>query len=187
MPLYILSGAPGAGKTTIGDGLRVLGYPVVREGFMDLYHELLDAGMEKPLEEPQFIDKLAALQLDRMRLQQAAAKEDETAVYDRTPICTLALCKFMGRAPSAALLEAVEETMRGRFEKTVLFVVSLGYIETTDIRTLNHEQQLAFEELHRKLYVEHGFECIDIPPLPVKERVAFVADLVKRLEASTRG
>ena len=74
MPAYILTGAPGSGKTAILRMLETLGYLVVEEAATDVI-ALEDAlGRDEPWAEPGFIDKIVALQ--RQRRERALARPD---------------------------------------------------------------------------------------------------------------
>ena len=175
MQRFILTGAPGAGKTTLVERLEELGYEVVREGFMDLYHRQRETGWADPFADPDFIDKLVALQAER--LEAAGAPGERPRFFDRSPLCTLALNELMGKPPTERLRGEIDRMLRDEiYDRRVLFVQNLGWVETTEIRTLDYEQTLAFEDLHRKVYVAHGFECVDVPAAEVDERVRRILD-----------
>jgi predicted ATPase len=56
MRRYIITGAPGAGKTTILTGLRDRGYAVVDEAATDVNVRLQALGRHEPWRDPGFID-----------------------------------------------------------------------------------------------------------------------------------
>lgn len=61
MPNYVLTGAPGAGKTAIVRQLEVDGYPVVAEAATDV----IALGQPEPWTRHGFIDKIVELQRRR--------------------------------------------------------------------------------------------------------------------------
>ena len=71
MPAYILTGAPGSGKTAILRMLETLGYLVVEEAATDVIALENALGRDEPWAEPGFIDKIVALQ--RQRRERALA------------------------------------------------------------------------------------------------------------------
>jgi predicted ATPase len=89
MKRYILTGTPGAGKTTILHYLEHEGYAVVPEAATDVsaLHQAL--GDHEPWTKPSFIAAIAELQ--RKRQQQSSALPGGVQIYDRSPVCTYAL------------------------------------------------------------------------------------------------
>lgn len=65
MPAYILTGAPGAGKTAVLRLLETLGYAVVEEAALDGIALSGALGCLEPWQEPSFIDKIVTLQRRR--------------------------------------------------------------------------------------------------------------------------
>ena len=132
MPAYILTGAPGSGKTAIVRMLETLGYPVVDEAATDVIALENALGRNEPWREPGFIDKIIALQ--RQRRERALANRDgdrdrETVFFDRSPVCTLALSLYLGFPPSHFLAREVERVMSdGSYEKTVFFIRNQGLV-----------------------------------------------------------
>jgi hypothetical protein len=61
MPAYILTGAPGSGKTAILRMLEDVGYPVVEEAATDVIALGNATSCDTPWEEPGFIDKVVAV------------------------------------------------------------------------------------------------------------------------------
>ena len=100
MPAYILSGAPGSGKTAILRMLETLGYLVVEEAATDVIALENALGRDEPWKEPGFIDKIVALQ--RQRRERALADRDGgTVFFDRSPVCTAGAEPLPGLRPVA--------------------------------------------------------------------------------------
>jgi len=175
MPNYVLTGAPGAGKTAIVRQLEVDGYRVVAEAATDVIALEQALGRPEPHAHPGFIDKIVELQ----RLRQAAADspDGDVVFFDRSPVCTLALSRYLGCAESAQLAKEVDRVLRaGVYARTVFFVESLGFVTPTDARRISLADSLLFADVHRRTYTELGFELVDVPPGPLDVRV----DLVRR-------
>ncbi len=180
MPGYILTGAPGSGKTAILRHLEIDGYPVVEEAATDVIalHQAL--GRPEPWREPGFADRVLDLQRERHR--RAAANAGEVVFHDRSPICTLALCRYLGRAaPSALLAEIKDMTANRHYEQTVFFVRHQGFVEATAARRITFEESLVFERIHELTYREAGFDLADVPAGPLASRVAAIREAVDRL------
>jgi len=169
MQRFILTGAPGAGKTILLRRLELAGYPVVEEAATDLIALAGARGVEKHWEEPGFIDDIVALQ--RQRQLRAEAWPDEVAFFDRSPICTWALSEFLGRAPSDALRAEVERIERECiYERRVFFVELFGRIVPTEARRITLEESTRFAAVHADVYRRFGYECVSVAPGDVETR-----------------
>jgi predicted ATPase len=169
MQRYILTGAPGAGKTVLLRRLELAGYGVVEEAATDLIALVTAQGIERHWEAPNFIDGIVALQ--RARQLRADAWADEAVFFDRSPICTWALCEFLGRALPPALVAEVERVEReGTYERRVFFCDLLGFITPTEARRITLEESRRFEAVHAAVYARHGYELIRLPPADVEAR-----------------
>ncbi|RYF90411.1 MAG: ATPase [Caulobacteraceae bacterium] len=160
MSRHILTGAPGAGKTIILRGLERAGLAVVEEAATDVIAWAQATGDEAPWEAPGFCDAILALQQQR-----EAGAPPGPVVFDRSPVCTLALSRFLGRQPSAALQQAAADC-RARYAGAVFFVESLATLVNTAARRITLEEALRFGALHRQVYTDLGFQLIDVPAGP---------------------
>jgi predicted ATPase len=176
VPTYVLTGAPGAGKTAILRLLERAGYEVVEEAVTDVIALEHAIGQPEPWTSPGFADAIVTLQ--RRREERAAAAGDGAArneiFVDRSPVCTLALTKHLGSPVSALLAAEVNRVVAERAYAAVFFVRNLGYVEPTAARRISFEESLAFEDVHERTYRELGFEPIDVPAGPLPWRAALV-------------
>jgi predicted ATPase len=173
MPNYVLTGAPGAGKTAIARQLEVDGYPVVAEAATDVIALEQALGQPEPWTRPDFIDKIVDLQ--RRRQAAAASPDGDVVFFDRSPVCTLALSRWLGCAQSAQLAAEVDRVLQaGVYARSVFFVQSLGFVTSTAARRISLADSLAFEDVHRRTYGELGFRLVDVPPGPLSARAGLV-------------
>ena len=174
MQRYILTGAPGAGKTVLLRRLELAGYGVVEEAATDLIALVTAKGVERHWEAPSFIDDIVALQ--RRRQLRADAWPDEVVFFDRSPICTWALAEFLGREPTPALIDEVARIEReGVYERRVFFLENLGFVTPTEARRITYEDTLKFEAVHRNVYRRFGYELVLTPAADVEARFGVVA------------
>lgn len=170
MPRYVLTGAPGSGKTAILRQLEIEGHAVVEEAATDVIALAQARGVERPWEEAGFIDEVISLQQRR----QGAVRE-ATAFFDRSPVCTLALSRYLGLSPTPLLTDEVERVVAANtYASTVFFVRNQGFVEPTAARQISHEDSLVFEQLHEKTYRELGFRLVEVPAARLDERVDLV-------------
>ena len=173
MPAYVLTGAPGAGKTAVLRLLETSGYAVVEEAATDVIALGNALGREEPWQDHDFIDKVISLQ--RQRRHSARAAASATVFFDRSPVCTLALSRYLG-APSSHLLtcEVDRVIAESIYEPTVFFIRNLGFVRATAARRITFEQSLVFEQLHEQAYRDLGFQLVDVPAGPLADRVALI-------------
>jgi predicted ATPase len=158
--------------------LRLLesrGHLVVEEAATDVIALEHALGHDEPWAVPEFIDAIVALQ--RQRQTRLAARATATVFFDRSPVCTLALSRFLGFAPSPLLAAELARIAAARiYHPAVFFVRNLGTIEPTAARRISYQDSLAFEQVHEDTYRELGFQLIDVPPVSLSAR----ADLIER-------
>lgn len=167
MTHHILTGAPGAGKTVILRGLEQAGVAVVEEAATDVIAWEQARGCDEPWSQPGFID--AILQLQQFRERRAGAG---LTVFDRSPVCTLALSRFQERPDSPALTRTIGRLVdEGRYHREVFFVEGLGFITPTAARRIDLDGARRFAEEHRRCYEALGFALIEIAPATPESRV----------------
>lgn len=168
---YVLTGAPGSGKTTLLQALSARGWSVVPEAATDVIHHQQLRGCAQPWLSDDFVSNVLAVQ----RWRQQAAGAATVQVYDRSPVCTLALARFLRRPVPSALAREVERVVRdGVYDGGVFLVRPLGFIERTAARQIDYPAALEFEAVHVATYLERGFTLVDVPPASVADRLAVV-------------
>ncbi|XVU30041.1 AAA family ATPase [Actinoplanes sp. CA-054009] len=170
---YILTGTPGSGKTALLRHLETTGYAVVEEAATDVIALQQALGVAEPWRDPGFVDRVVALQ----RRRQLAAPDQGLTFFDRSPICTLALSRYAGRAPSRALLAEIERTER-LYERAVFFVRNRGAVQPTAARRISFEDSLVFERIHEETYHQAGFTLVEVPAAPLEARIAVIREAV---------
>ncbi|MGV3492141.1 MAG: AAA family ATPase [Devosia sp.] len=169
----ILTGAPGAGKTQLLRELEAAGFEVIEEAATDIIALEQGRGVAEPWTDPGFTRAIVGLQMQRLARPTAGT----VRVSDRSPVCTLALAEYLGH-PVAPELTAAAEAAAGSFERRVLFVDLLGFIENTAARRISYAESQRFEAFHVAAYERLGFELVRIPPLPIRERAAYVREVI---------
>jgi predicted ATPase len=181
VPAYILTGAPGAGKTAVLRLLETSGYVVVEEAATDVIALGNALGRQEPWQDHDFIDKVIALQ--RRRQNCAPAAQDATVFFDRSPVCTLALSRFLGVTTPRLLVREVERVLaEGTYERTVFFIRNQGFVRASAARRITFEDSLVFERLHEHVYRELGYQLVDVPAGPLADRVALIRQTVRQLQ-----
>ncbi len=168
MQRFVLTGAPGAGKTSTLRVLHAMGHAVVAEAATDINAEAMAAGDPQPWMAPDFIDRIV-----RLRRLRQLERSEPVQVFDRSPVCTYALAAFLER-PVTPLLQAELELAGALYEREVFFFENLGFCEPTTVRRMSFEDALRFEAIHEEVYTRFGYRLIRIPPAPPEDRAAMI-------------
>jgi predicted ATPase len=170
---FIITGAPGAGKTAIIRQLELDGFSVVEEAATDVIAALHARGTDQPWTHPSFIDAIVRLQRDRQI--RAAYQPDAVQFHDRCAVCTAALAIHLGYPRSPFLASELERVRtEAIYEPRVFFIRNLGFVTPSEARRISFEDTLRFERIHEETYRDFGFELIPVEPGSVAERVRII-------------
>ena len=170
MKRFIITGAPGAGKTAIILQLELEGFSVVEEAATDVIAAAQARGTMQPWTDPSFIDAIAHLQRDRQI--RASYQPDEVQFHDRCVVCTAALAVYLGYPFSPFLASELERIKKEAiYQDRVFFVRNLGFITPTEARRISFEDTVRFEKIHEETYRDFGFELVPVEPGSLVERV----------------
>lgn len=170
---YVLTGAPGSGKTAILHALQRRGFDVVGEAATDVIALQQAEGDDTPWARPAFIDDIVTMQ--RNRQVEAARRPSAVQVFDRSPVCTLALCHYLGYPISAELSAELDRiTSDNIYDRRVFFVRDIGFCEPTAARRITFDDSLDFGRVHAETYRTLGYDLVDIPAGPVADRTSLI-------------
>ena len=178
MKRFILTGAPGAGKTVLLRQLELDGYSVVEEAATGLIALWQARGTAEPWTQPAFIDQVAELQ--RQRLIHTPSGDLHVQFHDRSIFCTEALANYLGHPISDFMAQELARIKREKFfQQRVIFVRSLGFVTPTEARRISLQDALRFERIHEEIYRHFGFELVFIESGSLPDRIAAIKKFVE--------
>jgi predicted ATPase len=178
MRRFIITGAPGAGKTAILRQLELDGFSVVEEAATDIIAAAQATGTAQPWMDPSFIDAIASLQRDRQI--RASYQPDEVQFHDRCAVCTAALAVYLGYPFSPFLRGEMERIKKEAiYQNRVFFIRNLGFVTPTEERRITFEETVRFENIHEEIYRDFGFELVSVEPASLVERLGIIKAAIR--------
>jgi predicted ATPase len=174
---YIITGAPGTGKTSIVEELHQRGYACHGE----IAREVITEEQEKKSGIHPASDVLAFTKLvvDKMKNRQHVSATDELCFYDR------------GLPDSAGYLMLdnievpeylIQEIKNATYQKVVFITPFWEEIYLTDgVRFETADEAKAIAMALRQSYTHFGYNLMEIPKGTVDERVDFVLNEINKL------
>jgi predicted ATPase len=176
--LFILTGAPGSGKTAIlgrlGDEFRCVVEPA-----REILAEQRATGGSGTWDQdaPRFVHLLLQRSIEKYVV---ARRSGETVIFDRgIPDCVVyALLASADPTPS---LEAVDVY---RYQPHVLFLEPWSDIyETDEERIMSFDDTVSFGRTLRDVYERSGYTLVDVPRDSIADRATFVRMSLARFGA----
>jgi predicted ATPase len=172
--LFILTGAPGSGKSTIlnalGGDIHVMGEPA-REVLAE--QRAIDGDGVHDRDRSLFVALLLQRSVDKY---EAAQHEERAVMFDRgVPDC-IAYATLMDVDPTPSL----EAAAAHRYHREVLILEPWEEIyDTDDERTMSFDQTRPFHDALIDAYARTGYSLDVVPTGPVEDRAAFVRGFIE--------
>lgn len=166
---YVITGAPSSGKTTLISTLKDRGYDVVEEMARAYIHRGLSQGktvVDLHKDEAKFQKEIIVMQIEAER----NAPKDRIVFLDRGMPDTWAYYRLHGLPDSQFFLKAVNNTSY----KKVFILDPLPYQVDYARIEKSEEEQLKLHELLHKAYEFFNIEIVNVPVLPVEDRMEFI-------------
>lgn len=173
--LFIVTGAPAGGKTTLLDAAARTGMSIGQEAARAVIRS--QAAIDGPAVQWRNPAMFAELMLDRdVESWQALRQMPGPVLCDRGIPDLVAYGRLLGIADSAHYHRAA---MLYRYNPVVFFAPPWREIFATDAERIEgweHAQRI-YQPM-RDAYEELGYRIVELPKAPVAERLAFVRDII---------
>ncbi len=171
--MVVITGGPGAGKTTVLLELERLGFRIAHEVARQIIKEQVDSGgTALPWADRQ---NYTRLMLERSIASYLANSGNGVVFADRGIPDTLCYAKLIGledQEDQRAIREACE---RYRFAKRVFFAPPWEEIYTTDgERKQDFAEAVRTAHLLVETYEECGYEVLELPKTDTRDRAEFI-------------
>lgn len=175
---YVLTGGPGAGKTTVLKKLQQAGFIVMPEaGRAVIRQQMMVGGHALPWKNPLAFAE-AMFQLD-MRHYEKAEIQQYPVFFDRGLPDLIGYLQLSGKD----IPQHIEDAARTHRYNTTVFLAPFWpeiYITDDERHQSAHEAEKT-AAIMEKTYRALGYTIEFLPELPVKERVSFIKNVLMRL------
>lgn len=176
---YILTGGPGAGKTSIINYLSKCGYLVAPEAATEIIEEGLKKGIERPWRADDYHIRMYELISKRqIEVQNSSAP---IAFFDRGHLDGISYILLQNRTLFQYVVDRVQSSIDSQyFNNRVFFIDTLGFVMPGPARDEDLQESLQKAQCLEQNYRAMGYEIIHIPPGSVEERAQIIIDYVTK-------
>jgi predicted ATPase len=172
MPKYVITGGPGAGKTSLLAGLQQLQYPCHAEASRQLIIEEKEkgSGCLPWLDLPCFAKKV----LERMITAFETAADTKSSFFDRGVPDIVAYLRAAGLPVEDVYYRALEKY---RYAPIIFLLPPWEDIYVQDNERWQTFAEAAFlADQIRTVYRQAGYQIIELPLGSIQERIIFIRD-----------
>lgn len=170
---YIITGGPGAGKTSLTDKLSEAGYRVIAEDARRVIKQQMDAGGEAlPWKnKTQYLQLMLSASIESY-VKAASEKPEAVTFFDRGIPDSLCYAMMNGLDLSASMAKTAEAL---RYHQTVFMLPPWPEIYKTDSeRKQDWEEAESTYHAMKRTYEAQHYKVVEVPKIAVEERMLFI-------------
>jgi predicted ATPase len=172
---YVITGGPGAGKTTLINALSALGHKTVSEDARKIIqHQTQCGGEGLPWKDRELYTRLMLEASLRSYREVYGAGNAGPVFFDRGLPDTLCYAKMIGMDISAEMISCA---CAYRYSRNVFLLPAWEEIYETDGERKQDWKEAVYTcEMMGMTYLEYGYAIIEVPKIPADKRALFVLD-----------
>jgi len=173
--LFVITGGPGSGKSTLISALRMSGFAVAEEtGRHVIRDEMASGGRALPWDDRQlFAERMLALDIERYeKLSQSSAP----VFFDRGIVDVAGYLRLSALPISEKVARSIELYRYNRLAFLAPYWPEI-YAQDEERKQSPDEAARTCDAM-RAIYPEYGYELLELPRTHVRERVRFVLDAI---------
>jgi len=168
---YVLTGGPGAGKTSLLNFLHKMGFSFIPETAREIIKQRLAKGLSPRPDPPAFAKEMFKIDLDHFL---SRTHSNSLLFFDRSFLDSACL---LFEADPGAYQEIESICLTNRYNQKVFIAPPWEEIYQTDSeRDQDFEESIVVHNKIRKWYSQHGYEIVIIPKNSVEQRARFILD-----------
>lgn len=171
---FVVTGGPGAGKTTILTALSERGYSHKSESAREIIKERIASGMSPRPEPVSFAHEILRADIDKYL---SIGTNNQLTFFDRGILDAL----YMLNAVNAISSEEVARYIRDYPYNNVVFLLPPWkqiYVNDSE-RDQTFEEAIEVFEGMKKWYLKWGYETLEVPKSNTTERISFILETTK--------
>lgn len=175
---YVVTGGPGAGKTTFLNALATLGFKIVPEDAGEIIKKQIAKGGDGlPWKNKEYYTHLM-LEGSKNGYQRLKNQPQEICFFDSGIIDALCYADMIGMEISTEM-EGLAKHIR--YNKIVFMLPPWHEIYKTDLERKQTWEEAVFTYVKMKeTYTRYGYEIVEVPKNSIENRVKFVLNKLKR-------
>jgi predicted ATPase len=169
---FVITGGPGAGKTSIVERLAARGFPTVAEAGRDILRQQVAIGGTAVhwADAAAYRDRMLQHGMDDY--ERMLGETDGPVFFDRGVTELVGYCRLIGVAVPDHVRRAAELY---RYNTTVFLAPPWPEIYVNDgLRKQDVAEAMRTAALAGEAYAEFGYDVVEIPKAPVADRATFV-------------
>ncbi len=175
--LFVITGGPCAGKTTLVNELERRGYKVLHETAATIViPQLLAEGKDPDVDFEEMEGRILVEQLAREESLKGLP-DDEIVFLDR---CLVGSPTAYYKLRGLPVPEALTEALKGRRYEKVFLLELLPFVGTEIRYEKSTDEVMKVHELIRQVHEEHGSDIVEVPAVGVEERLKIILGEIER-------
>jgi len=167
---FVLTGAPGCGKSSIIEELNRRGFQTCPEVYTTLYNESKDYTVfSQPI-------NLRYKLLDKQLFLESLLKKETPVFLDRSTIDIILFAKYFNIEMP---LDFIDKAKNKSYDLVFLMEpLPKQYYKVTNIRKETQEESLKIHQFFKEEYKKFGYKVIEVPFDTIENRTQFILDFI---------